>query len=86
MENESVAVFAHSYNKQQKNKQYKAIQALFSQAPSTDSLLYAHDQLKIKALLIEYHDPVWNNRLIFEASGLYKLVEKTETYKIYIAQ
>ncbi|MBT4145878.1 MAG: hypothetical protein HOE45_03195 [Gammaproteobacteria bacterium] len=85
-ENESVAVFAHSYNKQQKNKQYKAIQALFSQAPSTDSLLYAHDQLKIKALLIEYHDPVWNNRLIFEASGLYKLVEKTETYKIYIAQ
>ena len=65
---------------------YKAIQALFSQAPSTDSLLYAHDQLKIKALLIEYHDPVWNNRLIFEASGLYKLVEKTETYKIYIAQ
>lgn len=85
-ENESVTVFAHSYNKQQKDKQYKAIQDLFSQAPSIESVVYAHDQLKIKALLVEYHDPVWNNRLIFAASGRYKLVEQTETYKIYLAQ
>lgn len=85
-EPESVAVFAHSYNKQQKDKQYKSLQGLFSQAPSIDNLRNAHDQLKIKALLVERHDPVWNNRLIFEASGLYKLVEQTENYKIYIAQ
>lgn len=84
-EPESVNVFAHSYDKLQKNKQYKAVQAIFSAHPQTEVLLYARDKLKIKALLIDHRDPVWATDAL-EASGVFSLVEQHPDYKIYLAK
>lgn len=81
---ESVAVFAHSYNKDQKWVQQKRVYNLFSPTPWEKNIKYAHDILKIKAILVDRRDPVWKNRLL-EQSDYYTLVRKNEYYKIYLA-
>ena len=83
-EPESVQTFAHSYNKAQKAAQYKAVQAIFSANPNLQDLLYARDTLKIKALIVEKYDPVWNSQII-EQSGVYKIAERSDYYRIYLA-
>jgi len=84
-EPESVNVFAHSYDIQQKNKQYQAVQAIFSANPSLETLRYARDTLKIKALLVDHRDPVWATDIL-DASGVFYLVEQQPDYKIYLAR
>ena len=83
-EPESVNVFAHSYDKQQKHRQYQATQAIFLANPTAETLRYARDKLKIKALLVDPQDPVWATQAL-ETSGVYHLVEQQPNYKIYLA-
>lgn len=83
-EQESVNVFAHSYSKQQKYEQYLMVKAIFAINPKPEILAYAHDTLNIKALLVDYHDPVWPGHAI-ETSGVFRLVEESPFYKIYLA-
>lgn len=81
---ESVNVFAHSYSKAQKSAQEKAVHALFVTQPEPAALLYARDTLRIKALLVDLRDPVWHSQAI-EHSGIYRLVEETQQFKVYLA-
>jgi hypothetical protein len=83
-EPESVNVFAHSYDKTRKDKQHAAISALYEAHPEPAELAYARDTLRIKALLVDPRDPVWQSKAI-EDSGIYRLVEATDQFKIYLA-
>lgn len=80
----SVFVFAHPYDKAQKDVQKAAVEALFMAEPEPTALVYARDTLKIRALIVDPRDPVWNSQAI-ENSGIYRLVESTEQFKIYLA-
>lgn len=81
---DTVNVFAHPYDKTQKDMQYAAIMALYKARPRLTSLAYARDTLKIKALLVVPRDRVWKSEAI-ENSGIYRLVEATDRFKIYLA-
>ncbi|MDW7773265.1 MAG: hypothetical protein SCH71_10285 [Desulfobulbaceae bacterium] len=80
----SVNGFAHPYDKGQKAAQNKAVQALFVANPGAEALAHARDTLRIKALLIDRRDPVWPGKAI-EDTGIYRLAEAGEHFKIYLA-
>ena len=81
---ETVKVFAHPYDSAQKDNQHAAITALFNAHPEPATLAYARDVLKIKALLVDPRDQVWKSKAI-DNSGIYRLVEATDRFKIYVA-
>ena len=81
---ETAKFFAHPYDKVQNANQYTAINALYEAHPKPAILAYARDTLKIKALLVEPRDRVWHSKAI-ENSGIYRLIEATERFKIYLA-
>jgi len=57
---------------------------VFSAQPTEQSIRAVRDILKVKVLLVDKFDAVWNNDVI-EHSGLYELVYKTIDFKIYVA-
>ena len=81
---EYATVFAYRYNQTEREQQYHLIQNIFSEHPNIESIRIAHDILKIKVLLVDKFDKVWNSDAI-ENSGLYDLVHKTINFKIYVA-
>ncbi len=83
-EPESAKVFAHAYPEAQREAQRAAVQALFQAEPGREVLLHARDVLNIRALLLDPRDPAWPGEAI-EHSGVYRLVEATAEFKIYLA-
>jgi hypothetical protein len=81
---EYATVFAYRYDQAEREQQYHLIQNVFSAEPSESSILKIRDVLKVKVLLVDKFDAVWDKDAI-EASGLYKLVYKTIDFKIYVA-
>ncbi len=82
---EYATVFAYRYDQAEREQQYHLIQNIFSDHPNIESIRIAHDVLKIKVILVDKFDKVWNNDAI-ESSGLYNLVYKTINFKIYVAK
>ncbi|MFK5968654.1 MAG: hypothetical protein QM487_00815 [Candidatus Marithrix sp.] len=82
---EYATVFAYRYDQTEREQQYHLIQNIFSDHPNIESIRIAHDVLKIKVLLVDKFDRVWDNDAI-EKSGLYDLVYKTIDFKIYVTK
>ena len=80
----SVHDFAHSYNNEQQRIQYLLIKNLFSKNPQKGTIQYVYDKIKVKAIIVSKYDDVWQSTEI-EKSGYFRLVDKTQNYKIYIA-
>lgn len=81
---EFVYAYAHNFDADLRNRQYKLIQNIFSKQPEIESIYKIKNELNIKALLIDQFDDVWNSTQI-EDSGIYKKIHSDEHFKIYIA-
>ena len=83
---ETANVYTHAYDKKQKMRQKSIVNNLFSANPKPDNIRYAHDVLKVKGIIIDKHDAVWNNSAIFEKTNRYVLFTMRKNYKIYLAK
>lgn len=81
---EYAPIFAFRYDKNKQNEQYKLVQNIFSAQPTGEALQYIYNTLKVKVLLVDKFDAVWNSDAI-ENSGLYQRVYIEDDYKIYVA-
>ncbi|MBF0375856.1 MAG: hypothetical protein HQK72_00045 [Desulfamplus sp.] len=81
---EFVYAYAHNFDDKLRKAHYQLIQNIFSKSPDINSIYKIRDELKIKALLIDQFDDVWNSTQI-EDSGVYKKVYADENFKIYVA-
>jgi len=85
---EYTTAFAPRYDRAQNTQQYQLIQNVFSAHPRPESLRKLRDQLRIKVILVDKFDAVWQVVWpieILEQSGFYKLVYKTADFKIFVA-
>jgi len=80
---EYATVFAYRYNPQDRAKQSRLIQNVFSAQPTKQAIGYLHDVLAVKVLLVDKFDAVWHSTAI-ENSKFYHLVEANNDYKIYL--
>ncbi|EIJ42113.1 hypothetical protein BegalDRAFT_1213 [Beggiatoa alba B18LD] len=81
---EYATVFAYRYDPEKNKKQYQLIKDVFARPVSVEELSILRNQYKIKALLVDQHDPIWSSTYI-EQSGVYRLAHQDTDYKVYLA-
>ncbi len=77
-------VFAYRYDQAKNQQQYQLIQNIFSTQPALESLRKVRDDLKVKVILVDRFDPVWQTDTI-ERSGIFRLAYQEVDFKIYVA-
>lgn len=82
---EYAMVFAYRYDKDKRDAQYQLIQNVFSAKPTKEAIQTVRDTLKVKVLLVDKFDAVWNSDAI-ENSGLYQLAFVENDFKIYVGR
>lgn len=82
---EYATVFAYRYDQEKNKRQYQLVQSIFSAHPTVEALRKVRDTLKVKVLLVDKFDAVWQTDNI-ERSGIYNLVYKQADFKIYVAR